>query len=104
ANWHSSAWSELLAELRGILLRVVFLAVILSVVLVASELWRRATYRYVRDVHRRSQLHWVRKIVVWIVVGAIVAFSFVSRLGSIATFAGLLTAAIAFALQNVIQS
>ncbi len=104
ANWHSSAWSELLAELRGILFRVVFLAVILSVVLVASELWRRATYRYVRDVHRRSQLHWVRKIVVWIVVGAIVAFSFVSRLGSIATFAGLLTAAIAFALQNVIQS
>jgi len=104
ANWHNSAWSELLSELRGILLRVLFLAVILAVVLVASELWRRATYRYVRDVRRRSQLHWVRKIVVWLVVGAIVAFSFVSRLGSIATFAGLLTAAIAFALQNVIQS
>lgn len=104
ANWHNSVWFQLLAQSRGLLVRGLLLATILAVVFGASELWRRAIYRYVHDIHRRSQLHWVRRIVVWLLAGTITVFSFVSRIGSIATFAGLLTAGIALALQNVIQS
>ena len=41
---------------------------------------------------------------IWIAVGVIIAFTFATELGSMATFAGLLTAGVAVALQNVILS
>jgi small-conductance mechanosensitive channel len=95
---------RLFSGLRNLLARVLVVALLLGVVWGASKLWRRAIYRYVHDVRRRSQLLWVRRFVMWFTVGMIIAFSFVSQLGSIATFAGLITAGVAFALQNVIQS
>jgi small-conductance mechanosensitive channel len=59
----------------------------------------------VRDLRRRYQLLLVRRIVVWIAVAAIVVvFTFASQLSSAVTFAGLITAGLAVALQNVITS
>ena len=78
--------------------------VILAVVLGVSELWRRATFRYITDPRRRYQFLLLRRIVLWIVVAIIVAVAFASELGTITTFAGLMTAGIAVALQNVILS
>jgi small-conductance mechanosensitive channel len=46
----------------------------------------------------------LRKVVLWFLIGLIIAFSFATQLGSVATFAGLLTAGVAVALQNVILS
>jgi small-conductance mechanosensitive channel len=46
----------------------------------------------------------LRRIVVWMVVVVIVAVTFASELGSLATFAGLMTAGVAVALQNLILS
>ncbi len=69
-----------------------------------SELWRRATFRYITDVRRRYQFLLIRRIVLWFLIAIIVATSFASELGAITTFAGLLTAGIAVALQNVILS
>ena len=46
----------------------------------------------------------VRRILVWCVVAVIVAVTFASQLGSLATFAGLMTAGVAVALQSVILS
>ena len=60
--------------------------------------------RYVRETRRRYQFLLFRRIVIWIVVGAIIAFTFATEMGSVATFAGLLTAGVAVALQNVILS
>jgi small-conductance mechanosensitive channel len=104
ANWHSSVAGDLLTESRGLLIRLAVLVVIVALVLGASELWRRAIHRYVHDSHRRWQLHWVRKLVVWAVIGVVVTLSLVSQIGSMATFAGLITAGVAVSLQNVIQS
>ena len=42
--------------------------------------------------------------VLWFTIVIIVAFAFATQLGSVATFAGLLTAGVAVALQNVILS
>ncbi len=69
-----------------------------------SELWRRATFRYITDARRRYQFLLIRRIVLWCLIAIIIATSFASELGAITTFAGLLTAGIAVALQNVILS
>ena len=104
ANWHAGVVSESWTLSQGLAARLIFLGVIIALVLGASELWRRAIYKYVRDTRRRWQLHWVRKFVVWGAIATIVTFSLVSQIDSMATFAGLITAGVAVSLQNVIQS
>ena len=71
---------------------------------VAAELWRRAVFRYVHEPRRRYQLLLVRKIVLWALVVAIVGFTFATELSSLATFAGLITAGLAVAMQSVLVS
>ena len=89
---------------RSFLVRLGVLAMIIAVVFVAGEVWRRAIFRYVHETRRRYQFLLLRKIMIWIAVGVIIAFTFATELGSVATFAGLLTAGVAVALQNVILS
>lgn len=103
-NWRNTVESQYQAELRGLLLRLLGLAVILGAVLGISELWRRATFKYIVDTRRRYQFLLIRRIVLWGLIAIIVATAFASELGAITTFAGLLTAGIAVALQNVILS
>lgn len=104
SNWRDAVESEYQAELKGLLIRLAGLALILGVVLGISELWRRATFRYITDTRRRYQFLLIRRIVLWFLIAIIVATAFASELGAVTTFAGLLTAGIAVALQNVILS
>src|SRR5262249_40049066 len=103
-NWRGSVNSEYQSAIKGLLLRLGGLGIILGVVLAISELWRRATFRYITDARRRNQFMVLRRIVLWSLIAMIVAIAFASELGAITTFAGLLTAGIAVALQNVILS
>lgn len=104
SNWRSAVNSEYQGELKGLILRLGGLAVILGVVLGTFELWRKAIFRYVAEPRRRYQFLLLRRIVLWITIAIIIALAFASELGAITTFAGLLTAGIAVALQNVILS
>ena len=103
-NWQGNVKSQYRTELRSLLVRVSILGIILAVVFGLGELWRKTIFRYVHDPRRRYQFLLLRKIVLWFVFGLIIAFAFATQLGSVATFAGLLTAGIAVALQNVILS
>ena len=103
-NWQGTVNSRYRSDLRGLLARLLLLAVALGFVLAAAELWHRAIFRYVHDARRRYQFLLIRKIVMWFSIGVVVAFAFASQLGSVATFAGLITAGVAVALQNVILS
>lgn len=103
-NWRNAVNSQYRAQSKGLALRLAALAVILGVVLGMFELWRRAIYRYVHEARRRYQFLLLRRIVLWIVIAIVVALAFASELGAVTTFAGLLTAGIAVALQNVILS
>jgi small-conductance mechanosensitive channel len=58
----------------------------------------------VRDPRRRYQYLLLRRIVFWCVIAIVAVFSFANELSSVATFAGLITAGVAVALQNVILS
>ncbi len=80
------------------------LGLLLAVIIGGAELWRRTIFRYVRDARRRYQYLLLRKIVFWCVIAVLLVVSFATELSSIATFAGLITAGVAVALQNVIVS
>lgn len=104
ANWRNSVETEYHTELKSFILRLVILGIILGLIAALSQVWKRATFRYVRDVRRRYQFMLLRRIVIWIVVAIVIAAAFATELGTLATFAGLLTAGVAVALQNVILS
>jgi small-conductance mechanosensitive channel len=86
------------------MIRLVILIAILALVIGFSELWKKTIFRYVHDTRRRYQFMLLRRIVMWFVIAVVIAFAFASQLGQMATFAGLITAGVAVALQNVILS
>ncbi|MBZ5496165.1 MAG: mechanosensitive ion channel family protein [Acidobacteriia bacterium] len=103
-NWLGSLETRYATELRNLLLRLVMLVVVLTMIIGGAELWRRAIFRYARDPRRRYQFLLMRKIVFWCVIAIVLTFSFANELSSVATFAGLITAGVAVALQSVILS
>jgi len=103
-NWRSSVkrqYGDVLRELRR---RAAVLLGSLAAVLAGSELWRRAAIRYVHDARRRNQLLLSRRIITWLLIVLILGLTFISHLSSFATFAGLLTAGLAVAMQSVLVS
>jgi len=102
ANWKDSVRTQYRSDLKSLGLRAGFLTFVLVVLIAAAELWRRAVYRYVSDPRRRYQFLLLRRFVIWFVGAVIVAFAFASSLGSIVTFAGLITAGVAVAMQGVL--
>lgn len=103
-NWRESIRDQLHDELRQLLLRLGVLAILIAAVFGVGEFWRRATYRYVHDGRRRYQFLLLRRVAIWTAIILIIVLTFATQLGSAVTFAGLLTAGIAVALQNVIVS
>ncbi|HSV16544.1 MAG TPA: hypothetical protein VLI90_19935, partial [Tepidisphaeraceae bacterium] len=103
-NWRDALEREYARALRTLLIRASALIITILVLIGISELWRRATFRYIEDVRRRRQLMTVRRIVIAVVVFIVIIANVVSEFGSLATFAGLITAGIAVALQTVILS
>ena len=94
---YHDAW-QVLAERLGVVIGL------LLAVFVLAEVWRRAVLRYVREPRRRYQFLLVRAILMWMVIVAIVGLSFVTEISSFATFAGLITAGVAVAMQSVLVS
>jgi small-conductance mechanosensitive channel len=103
-NWRESVRDEEHDELRQLLLRLGVLGILIAIVFAIGEIWRRASFRYVHDNRRRYQFLLLRRIVIWATVAIIIILTFASQLGSAVTFAGLITAGVAVALQNVITS
>jgi small-conductance mechanosensitive channel len=103
-NWRESAERQYHDALAALGVRSVIVAGVLALVFGLGEIWRRAVLRYSHEARRRSQLLLVRTIVVWTLVLVIVGLSFVTELSTFATFAGLLTAGLAVAMQSVLMS
>jgi small-conductance mechanosensitive channel len=103
-SWRESTRTQLGAALRTLATRVGLLLLLLAAVFVAGELWKRAVFNYVTEVRRRHQLLLVRRIVMWAVALVIVGIAFATEASSFATFAGLLTAGVAVAMQSVLVS
>jgi hypothetical protein len=103
-NWREATQRQYYEGLRTLGIRLGILAGILTAVFVLAEVWRRAVVRYAHEARRRYQLLLIRKIVMWTAVIAIVGLSFATEISTFATFAGLLTAGVAVAMQSVLVS
>jgi small-conductance mechanosensitive channel len=101
-SWRANIHARVKSDLRHLAIRLGALALLIVVLLGISEVWRRAVYRYVQEPRRRRQFLVLHKVVFWFVIVLIVMLTFASKLGAFFTFAGLLTAGVAVALQNVI--
>lgn len=102
SRWRTVVENEYSADLRRMMIRLVIFTIVLAVVIALSQIWKRAVFRYVHDPRRRYQFLLLRRIILWCAVAITIAFALATEIGSIATFAGLITAGIAVALQNVI--
>jgi small-conductance mechanosensitive channel len=104
SNWQVEVSTEFAQSVKGLLVRIVGLAIALGAVLIIGKVWRRAIFRYVHDVRRRYQFLLMQRVALWCGVALVLILAFVTDLGAVATFAGLITAGVALALQNVIVS
>jgi small-conductance mechanosensitive channel len=104
ADLREGVKSQARAELRQLGFRLIVLLLLIATVIGVGEIWRRTTFRYVHDARRRYQFLLLRRIAMWVAIALVIILTFASQLGSAVTFAGLLTAGIAVALQNVIVS
>ena len=90
--------------LRSLVERIIVISVVIAVLAIVSELWRRATFRYVHDLRRRRQLLLIRRVAYGSLIAVVLIMGLVSNLSSLATFAGFITAGIAVASQTIIVS
>ncbi len=103
-QWHDAVHGEYFRVIRALLIRLGAIGLSILILLGVSNLWRRATFRYVTDMRRRRQFLLVRRLIVGAIIIVIVVAGVVTEFSSLATFAGLITAGIAVALQTVILS
>ena len=103
-EWRKSISTESQYDLRGLLTRVVGIALALAAVFILSEVWRRLVFRYIHDPRRRRQFLLMRRFVTGFLVGVVLIMGFVSEFSSLATFAGFVTAGIAVGLQAILLS
>ncbi len=101
-DWHESLHARLATITRYLLTRAIALIASIVLVLVLSEVSRRAVVRYLHDARRRSQFQTLRRVAVGVALALVLIFGLASQIGSLATYAGFLTAGLAVALQNVI--
>jgi small-conductance mechanosensitive channel len=104
ANWLDATGHQYHDALVKLGARLAVLVAMLALVFVGAEVWRRAVLRYTHELRRRNQLLAVRNVTTWILVAIIIGLTFVTELSSFATFAGLLTAGVAVAMQSVLVS
>lgn len=103
-DWRNSIRREYGVILRSILIHVGIMVAVLGFLLLISDLWKRATFRYVSDTRRRRQFLVVRRFVIGFLIGLVLILGFVTEFSALATFAGFLTAGVAVGLQTILLS
>jgi small-conductance mechanosensitive channel len=103
-EWRTAQTMESRTMLISIVTRVALILISTGIVLGFAEVWRRLTFRYVRDPRRRRQFLIVRRFVMGFLIFLVVLLGFASEFSSLATFAGFVTAGIAVGLQTILLS
>lgn len=104
SNWLDVLNAHIKELFSGLVFRTSMLSLAIIVIYALSMIARKATRRYVTDRRRKDQLRIVRKVTTMIMVAVTLFLGFFTDLSSLATFAGLLTAGVAFATKDMILS
>src|SRR5580692_8427953 len=95
AGQYRQAWKQLL-------IRLIVVSAIIALILVIGELSRRFTMRHVHDPNRRRFISMSHQFLTLFAITVVIVFALASDLKSVATYFGLLSAGLLFALENVI--
>jgi hypothetical protein len=101
-SWRGSVVNQYSSARKSLVIRVGLLVIMVGFLIGLLETLRHLTLRHVHDASRRNVIIVVQRILLWSMIGLVLAFAFATDLSSMATFIGLLTAGVAVALQNVI--
>jgi small-conductance mechanosensitive channel len=101
-DWSHAVVAQESSVARYLGLRFGILLAWVVAVLVFAEIWRRVTFKFLPDARRRRPFLILRRMVITIALILVVTFNLISEFGSVATYAGFVTAGLAVALQNVI--
>jgi hypothetical protein len=101
-TWRAAVVSENEKTWKSLIFRLGGVALIIGALLIIGAVARKVADRYVRYAERRHVVRVIERVVLWLTIVLVAAFSFTSDLTSLATFFGLLTAGVAVALQSVI--
>ncbi len=102
--WRAAVAAEYRAAVRSLLLRAIVIAVMLVLLFILGETWKRLTVRWVHDARRRRQLMGPRRIVIGCLSALVLFFGCVTQFHSLATFAGFIVAGLAVGLQTILLS
>ncbi|HEX4376048.1 MAG TPA: mechanosensitive ion channel family protein [Steroidobacteraceae bacterium] len=102
SSWHETVERQYRDALRELAIRAAVLLGVLALVFAGGEVWRRMVLRYTSELRRRQQLLLIRKLTIGAIVLIVIGLTFFTELGSFATFAGLITAGVAVAMQSVL--
>ena len=105
----ATSWSNAIVPIYhaivfSVVLRAGSIIAMMALVFVLSEVWRRMTFRYVHDAASRRQFLLVRRFATGALMIIVIILGFISDFSSLATFAGVITAGIAVALQTILLS
>lgn len=103
-DWRGAVDGRYRSDLESLGIHLGVLAVFFALLFSLSALWRRAIYRYVHEPRRRHQFMLLRKLVFWFVIAVMIAILLAGKIASFATFAGLVGAGLALALQSVLTA
>lgn len=101
-SWRASILSQDEQAWKGLIFRLLGVAVIIGLLLLIGPAARRFTDHHVGDAERRHVLRVILRVVIWFAIVLVLAFSFTSDLSTLATIFALVAAGVAVALQNVI--
>ena len=95
AGQYKQAWKQLM-------IRSIVVSAIIALILAIGQLSRRFTLRHVRDPNRRRFVSMSHNFLTLFAITVVIVFALASDLKSVATYFGLLSAGLLFALENVI--
>jgi small-conductance mechanosensitive channel len=103
-QWRTAIARRSSSEVLSLTLRISALGILLALLSLGAIVWRKLTFRYVPDLHRRHQLMQLRRLAMAIVIVLLLVFGLGGDLRVLATVMGFAAAGVALALQNVILS
>ena len=100
--WRTAVASQYRRAWKKLVIRVLFVALIVGLLLGMGEISRRLALGRIQDPNRRRVISMFHRLLTLFAIAVVALFSVASDWSSLATYFGLLTAGIAVALQNVI--
>ncbi len=109
ASSNLDEWEKLINKdwnrvFHKLVLRLIILSIAIAIPLALSAIVHRAITRYMKDDKRKKQLNIVRRVMLITILAFVILANFITEFGSLATFAGFITAGLAVALQTVLVS